>query len=1656
MIAQLLALITPLTTPTVHAQAKAAQVEAAPVKINVTTTVDEWSLPGNSNEAIQSKCSLREALQAVVGNVLGNQGCGFVAANESQYVLQMIPGVYKLTKAANKPDPLPDIGNGKTVTIDGHNAVTLDGGGGSGRFAGIFRLVGGGLVLKNIILQKGSGIFGCAIDQEGGVMEIDNATFKDNDCVLAANNNQGEGGAIYSSGVLTVTNSLFDNNAARRIGGAMAVGGVTYLQNVTFKNNFAWLGGGAIANYAGHLTVSESLFEQNRVIGHPDTPNPYNHLADYGSGGAIRNAGTVVIDKVAFRGNNTTKVKGGGALSNEGGEAYIYDSAFQGNKANPQLQVEFTYGGAIYNGGKLNLVRTTLYQNEASYGGAIFNRIGEMNVANSTISSNRASKEGPGIANGHLSFPNSENGLVWIDQSTLVYNQDASGKSKSVYSYKPYKITVLNSLLDGGCDTDKAITRGYNIFGAPCNTTSIDNTYDFTLADLNPIADPSKVSLGGLTFNGGPTLKGGVAFSSHKPQGNSVAIDAAGDEGCTHELIAKFDQTGKPRAQGDCDMGAIEGGTNPPKFASQPAENGDLEFATTPVNNLGDFEANIELKNEGGGVYSYHAAVDGARDVMSNLYSNSTFFVVNYEGWVFPNQPVKLIVRCRPPLSPGDYYTYLSLYTDLKDKPLVKYVLHCVQPDPVNAHASPSQPSGPTSMGDTPPGGSSQSSFTITGRGQQPVNMTAQSSQTSNGAIQISATKKNLVMAAGAEALAPITLAHGEQATFTATCTPPGEGLFQETLTLQSNDPRTPTLTYNFACAGVYQPEATKLSAGEYLFDAPGIPFWSVAVSPDGTQLLGGHFGDNGVRSFVRNTTTGDLVKQPPIALPAGMDEIMDIEFSRDGKQVFFASAAGDGVVIMNRATDGSLSQSQVITKNTITVCLDTNGKPVPCYVGVMDGAFALAVSPDDQQLYVAAAMDGTLTVLQRNPNDPAKFYPAQSFTNTINGGPVLAGAGDVIVSPDGKHLYISARQANTINVFARSEDGSLRYRRSYEDEKEGLTTLRFPGNMSISADGKFLYVPSYVDDALNVFARSDSDGSLQLVQTVPNLNGAFATLISHDPAGERLLLSLYEGDALQVYARNVKTGEVTFVESHNIANTGANFDMPVRIASSPDDRDVYVALRQGQGIQSFASLRKQPTLATISPASAQVNSGDLILTVNGRNFYPDSQVIWNGTPLPTTFVDGWHLKALISAGQLANAGVINVQVRTSQPGGDDSAARQFTITTPDQLPTPSIESINPAALVATLSEETSLLVKGANFTAQSQLQLNASPLPTTFVNATTLVAILAPGAVSEPGPLAITVVNRPSAEIVAAGLNATLVAPTSAIFRFESVAAGEVTLPSIQTIEPVAITAGSEELQLTISGANFVDRLDVRSVLLWNGEPRPTTVVNANTLLATIAKSDLASASEAAITVYNEGAGLSIPAAFRVLKPGDNPLPLLYNASAELNGGQWLLSLYGENLMNGAQTFFNKQSRVASVVDATQINLVVSEAELNSGGVVQVINPAPGGGSSGELVVLPRRSQSLSMPILANQIVGGAPLLLDVVASSGLRVQVISKTPSVCIVKESRQGWIVSLSALGSCTLVAQQSGDGQFAPALAVERSFQVVAVASKHQQFLPLVLR
>lgn len=165
----------------------------------------------------------------------------------------------------------------------------------------------------------------------------------------------------------------------------------------------------------------------------------------------------------------------------------------------------------------------------------------------------------------------------------------------------------------------------------------------------------------------------------------------------------------------------------------------------------------------------------------------------------------------------------------------------------------------------------------------------------------------------------------------------------------------------------------------------------------------------------------------------------------------------------------------------------------------------------------------------------------------------------------------------------------------------------------------------------------------------------------------------------------------------------------------------------------NYLDLRDQFSISSLSPSSAIAYSDAFTLTVNGGYFDPSSVIHWNGTALPTTWVNYGELQAAVPASDLNTNGRATVTV--SDAG--DSATGYFTVS----APMPTLSKLSPTSVLAGGPAFTLTVTSTVNsYVNGSTINWNGTALATTFVSPKELKASVPANLIATHGSAKITV----------------------------------------------------------------------------------------------------------------------------------------------------------------------------------------------------------------------------------------------------------------------------------------------------------------------------
>jgi outer membrane protein assembly factor BamB len=143
------------------------------------------------------------------------------------------------------------------------------------------------------------------------------------------------------------------------------------------------------------------------------------------------------------------------------------------------------------------------------------------------------------------------------------------------------------------------------------------------------------------------------------------------------------------------------------------------------------------------------------------------------------------------------------------------------------------------------------------------------------------------------------------------------------------------------------------------------------------------------------------------------------------------------------------------------------------------------------------------------------------------------------------------------------------------------------------------------------------------------------------------------------------------------------------------------------------------PAVAAILPSSIVAGAPSFTMNVALNGAVPQSTVLWNGSPRPTTFVSSTEITAQIAATDVESAGNATVSVANGGGSGATTSGTTFSITSLGSL---ALAAVSPKT-VSTGGPAFRLTVLGSGFTSNSVVQWNGSPRSTTYVSDTELTA---------------------------------------------------------------------------------------------------------------------------------------------------------------------------------------------------------------------------------------------------------------------------------------------------------------------------------------------
>ena len=299
--------------------------------------------------------------------------------------------------------------------------------------------------------------------------------------------------------------------------------------------------------------------------------------------------------------------------------------------------------------------------------------------------------------------------------------------------------------------------------------------------------------------------------------------------------------------------------------------------------------------------------------------------------------------------------------------------------------------------------------------------------------------------------------------------------------------------------------------------EMPGITDPSfLALSPSGEILYALEAGtpEGRVRAF----TIGDGGALTPLgeARPTGGTDVTHLSVHPSGRHLLSANYGSGSVAVHPLGTDGSPGERTALVQHT-------GSGPDP---DRQEGPHAHQALTDPDGAFVVAVDLGTDRIYTYELDTDSGALRAVSEVASVPG----AGPRHLAFHPSAPYAYVANELDSTVTVFAFDRaTGRLTRGESLPTVPDGEEpgTRNYPAEVVVSADGRFLYLSNRGHESVAWFSVEDDGAALRLVDTVSS-GGSWPRHISLSPSGALLFAGNQYGNTVGVFTVDGTSGTLT------------------------------------------------------------------------------------------------------------------------------------------------------------------------------------------------------------------------------------------------------------------------------------------------------------------------------------------------------------------------------------------------------------------------------------------------------------------------------------------------------------------------------------------------
>lgn len=549
--------------------------------------------------------------------------------------------------------------------------------------------------------------------------------------------------------------------------------------------------------------------------------------------------------------------------------------------------------------------------------------------------------------------------------------------------------------------------------------------------------------------------------------------------------------------------------------------------------------------------------------------------------------------------------------------------------------------------------------------------------------------------------------------------------------------------------------------------------------------------------------------------------------------------------IVINPSTDQAVVAS---TRPHEVSIVDLAAQAVITTIRVGKRPLGVAIDSDLNYALVSSRHDDTLSMINLDTyrviaTIPVGRSPEGIAVNKLNGTPHVA------LVANNQDNSVSVIDLGTLSVI-RTIDVGRRPRDIAIDSDLGLAlvvnekdknvsvidleTYEVTGSVPVGKKPRAISINPETHVAVVTDAKADSISviNLQNWQTTSLHVEDHPIDVAVNPLDNRALV-LCDRDKLLLLI-DLNTNTVIESYSLNKKSRGIAVNHFTNIAAVIDDKTDSLTLYQ--------LLNPVPEITSVSPNTLIRGSGATKVRIEGSGFIKTSTV----PGFEVDFIDNHHLEVTIPANILFQAGVYQLVV--TNPAPDGGSSNPVSLYVNNLVPT--LTSLNPESTMAGTSGLT-LMVNGTGFFSDTTVSINGLHRAFTLIIQTQLQIALTGQDLEVGGYLNIRASNpSPGGGPSNTTLTFTVLNPE----------------PSLLSIDPSSIIAGSPDFTLILNGDNFVRT----SIVNFNGQQLTPSSITKTRITVTIPSTAVTTAGSYSVTVISPapGGGESNPLTFTVKPP--------------------------------------------------------------------------------------------------------------------------------------------------------------------------------------------